>query len=76
MFNLPLHPVVVHFPIVLGSLLPFLALMLWWAIKKEFLQQKFTHKPLKEDGCESCHLRHGVVGKVLLSKQGNELCIA
>ena len=40
MFDLPLHPVVVHFPIVLGSLLPFLALMLWWAIKKEFLQQK------------------------------------
>jgi len=40
MFDLPLHPVVVHFPIVLGSLLPFLALMLWWAIKREFLQQK------------------------------------
>lgn len=40
MFDLPLHPVVVHFPIVFGSLLPFLALLLWWAIKKEFLQQK------------------------------------
>lgn len=40
MFDLPLHPVVVHFPIVLGSLLPFLALLLWGAIKKEYLQPK------------------------------------
>jgi uncharacterized membrane protein len=34
MFDLPLHPIVVHFPIVLGTLLPFLAIGLWWAIKK------------------------------------------
>ena len=34
MFDLPLHPIVVHFPIVLGSLLPVLAILLWWAIKK------------------------------------------
>lgn len=34
MFDLPLHPIVVHFPIVLGSLLPVLAIGLWWAIKK------------------------------------------
>jgi uncharacterized membrane protein len=40
MFNLPLHPVVVHFPIVLGTLLPFLAFLLWWIIKKDLLQQK------------------------------------
>jgi|FLOH01.1.fsa_nt_gi uncharacterized membrane protein len=40
MFDLPLHPIVVHFPIVLGSLLPFLALLLWWAIKKDHLQQQ------------------------------------
>ena len=38
MFDLPLHPVVVHFPIVLGTLLPFMALLLWWAIKKDLLQ--------------------------------------
>ena len=37
MFDLPLHPIVVHFPIVLGSLLPFLGLLLWWAIKKNIL---------------------------------------
>lgn len=34
MFDLPLHPIVVHFPIVLGSLLPVLVILLWWAIKK------------------------------------------
>ena len=34
MFDLPLHPIVVHFPIVLGSLLPVVALALWWVIKK------------------------------------------
>ena len=37
MFDLPLHPIVVHFPIVLGSLLPFLGLLLWWAIKKNIM---------------------------------------
>ncbi len=31
---MPLHPIVVHFPIVLGALLPVLAILLWWAIKK------------------------------------------
>ena len=34
MFDLPLHPIVVHFPIVLGAQLPLLAILLWWAIKK------------------------------------------
>ncbi|MFT4577423.1 MAG: putative membrane protein [Nitrospinales bacterium] len=34
MFDLPLHPVVVHFPIVLGILLPLVALACWWAIRK------------------------------------------
>ena len=34
MFDFPLHPIAVHFPIVLGVLLPFLAILLWWAIKK------------------------------------------
>ena len=34
MFDLPLHPIVVHFPIVLGALLPLLAIIVWWAIKK------------------------------------------
>ncbi|MDH5762393.1 MAG: hypothetical protein OEZ51_05375 [Nitrospinota bacterium] len=40
MFDLPLHPIVVHFPIVLGALLPFLAILLVWAIKKWQLPSK------------------------------------
>ena len=40
MFELPLHPVVVHFPIVLGMLLPFAALIFWWAIKEDHLHLK------------------------------------
>ena len=35
MFDLPLHPIAVHFPIVLGSFLPLVALLLWWGIKKD-----------------------------------------
>ena len=40
MFDLPLHPIVVHFPIVLGVLLPFAAILVWWGIKKNMVQQK------------------------------------
>nr|NIQ02687.1 hypothetical protein [Nitrospinaceae bacterium]NIR56627.1 hypothetical protein [Nitrospinaceae bacterium]NIS87090.1 hypothetical protein [Nitrospinaceae bacterium]NIT83944.1 hypothetical protein [Nitrospinaceae bacterium]NIU46135.1 hypothetical protein [Nitrospinaceae bacterium] len=40
MFDLPLHPIVVHFPIVLGSLLPVLAILLVWGIKKWQLTPK------------------------------------
>ena len=40
MFDLPLHPVVVHFPIVLGILLPFVGFLTWWGIKKEIVPQK------------------------------------
>lgn len=40
MFDLPLHPIAVHFPIVIGMTLPFIAMFLWWAIKKGHVQQK------------------------------------
>ncbi len=40
MFDLPLHPVVVHFPIVLGALLPFVGFLAWWGIKKQIVPQK------------------------------------
>ena len=40
MFNLPLHPVAAHFPIVLGILLPLASLVFWWAIKQGHLQLK------------------------------------
>ncbi len=40
MFNLPLHPLVVHFPIVLGVLLPFVGFIFWWGVKKGVAPQK------------------------------------
>ena len=39
MFDLPLHPVVVHFPIALGIILPLVSLLIWWGIKKGHLQR-------------------------------------
>jgi len=41
MFDLPLHPLLVHFPIVLGIILPFAGLFFWWAIKRDILPKKF-----------------------------------
>ncbi|MGV7221274.1 MAG: DUF2231 domain-containing protein [Nitrospinales bacterium] len=41
MFDLPLHPIVVHFPIVLGFIIPVASLLIWWGIKKNLLQQNF-----------------------------------
>lgn len=40
MFDLPLHPIAVHFPIVIGMTLPFIAILLWWAIRKGHVPQK------------------------------------
>ncbi len=40
MFDLPLHPIAVHFPIVLGIFLPVVGLIFWWAIKKQWVPQK------------------------------------
>ena len=42
--------------------------------KEQFLAKKNLHSPMKENSCEACHLRHGVIGQLLLKKQGNALC--
>jgi predicted CXXCH cytochrome family protein len=36
---------------------------------------KFAHKAVKDRNCEACHLRHGLVPKLLLKAQGNALCL-
>jgi predicted CXXCH cytochrome family protein len=36
---------------------------------------KHAHQAVKKADCESCHLRHGVVPKLLLKQQGNALCL-
>jgi uncharacterized membrane protein len=40
MFNLPLHPLVIHFPIVLGTLFPIVGILFWWGIKEKVVPQK------------------------------------
>jgi predicted CXXCH cytochrome family protein len=35
---------------------------------------KNVHAVVKEKNCEGCHLRHGIVPKLLLKKDGNEVC--
>jgi predicted CXXCH cytochrome family protein len=40
----------------------------------KYLGMKDIHAPVKEKKCEDCHLRHGIVPKLLLKKEGNEIC--
>lgn len=40
----------------------------------KYLSMKNVHKVVAEQKCEECHLRHGIVAKLLLKEDGNELC--
>ena len=40
----------------------------------KYLGMKNVHKVVKERKCEDCHLRHGLVPKLILKKEGNEIC--
>src|SRR5262249_62405654 len=46
MFGIPMHPLIVHFPIVLAMLLPIAALVALWAIKKGATPRKAWAVPL------------------------------
>lgn len=35
---------------------------------------KDVHAPVRAQKCEDCHLRHGLVPKLILKEQGNQLC--
>src|SRR5215831_17092018 len=37
---------------------------------------KVQHPGIKDGNCESCHLRHGIVPKLLLKQEGNVLCLS
>jgi predicted CXXCH cytochrome family protein len=39
-----------------------------------YFGMKDVHPVVKERKCESCHLRHGLVPKLILKKDGNEVC--
>ena len=40
----------------------------------KYLTMKNIHAVVKEKKCEDCHLRHGLIGKLILKKDGNEIC--
>ena len=41
---------------------------------KKYFSMKNVHSVVKEKKCEDCHLRHGVIPKLLLKKEGNQIC--
>src|SRR3990172_3233353 len=43
---------------------------------EKYLSRKSVHSVVKAGKCEDCHLRHGIVPKAILKKQGNDLCLA
>ena len=42
----------------------------------KYLGMKDVHAVVRERNCEACHLRHGIVPKLLLKKIGNEMCFS
>src|SRR3972149_2043446 len=42
----------------------------------KYLSLKSLHPNVKDGKCEECHLRHGLVPKLLLKKQGNDVCFS
>lgn len=40
----------------------------------KYLGLKNVHAVVKQKKCEDCHLRHGLVPKLILKKEGNEVC--
>ena len=40
----------------------------------KYMGMKNVHAPVKENKCDDCHLRHGLVAKLVLKKDGNDLC--
>jgi predicted CXXCH cytochrome family protein len=43
---------------------------------KEFERRRTVHAPVAAGECESCHLRHGVVGLLRLSSEDPKLCLS
>ena len=41
-----------------------------------YMTMNNVHAVVKEKKCEDCHLRHGIVPKLLLKKEGNQVCFS
>jgi len=44
--------------------------------EQKYFSMKNVHPVAKEKKCESCHLRHGIVPKLILKGIGNQVCYA
>ncbi len=42
---------------------------------EKYLGMKTVHSVVKENKCETCHLRHGLIPKAAMKKEGNEVCL-
>ena len=42
----------------------------------QYFPMKYVHSVTKEKKCEECHIRHGIVPRLILKKDGNEVCYA
>ena len=40
----------------------------------KYLPMQNVHAVVKEKKCEDCHLRHGILPKLLLKREGNQVC--
>ncbi len=40
----------------------------------KYFGMKTVHAVVKDRKCQECHLRHGLIPKLILKKEGNELC--
>lgn len=45
------------------------------AFREKELGKSHLHPQVKQQKCEDCHLRHGIVPKLILKKSGNALCL-
>src|SRR3970282_1795413 len=43
--------------------------------EEKYMNMKNVHPILKKDRCEDCHMRHGIIPKLIMKKEGNDLCL-
>src|SRR5436190_10393638 len=46
------------------------------AFSQKLAPLSHQHPGVKNDQCETCHVRHGVVPKLILKAEGNALCVS
>jgi predicted CXXCH cytochrome family protein len=42
----------------------------------KYMGMKYVHAVVQKNTCDQCHLRHGLVAKRVMKKDGNDLCFS